>query len=414
MSTAEDKALLKEMNWIVNKDTGWKINMSSNKNVPWFILDEFNSTMWTLSLRLLPDYPYYFPNTKFFKDDKEKTMYKDFIVELKSDFTNIQITEFNSITNFTVIQDSEFVIVLMGNENDTSMIWNIYIKDIMNDEIQSFDKLLKKYISPDIFGIGEIDYFYYKKGDIAKKTFYKYSNEFSYIIPNLYPWLDINKLVDAFTESNENILILTGDPWVGKTTLVKYLITHFIEKNGVKDDDDVTIAYCKDEKMVEDDEFWIDLNMSEYNLLILDDFDNGLAPRTENQKDNSFVSKLLSFSDGVLDSKVKVIITTNRDLDAIDSAIMRPWRCFDVLKLRSLSVPEALDVWTKNLELSQESFDTIFDSDYEKITQSHLMSEAAMINKKRDRSYLKDLTISVKDDFIEWRTRRKVWFGLDN
>jgi len=74
------------------------------------------------------------------------------------------------------------------------------------------------------------------------------------------------------------------------------------------DNDEVSVAYVKNEKILSTDEFWNNLSSQNYQLVILDDLDYALLPRTqavstgEDVDKNAFISQLLSFTDGIFEN----------------------------------------------------------------------------------------------------------------
>lgn len=238
----------------------------------------------------------------------------------------------------------------------------------------------------------------------------------------LYPYLGVDKLVNTFLGSQENLFLLYGDPGVGKTCMMKTILreTAFLTKSNYH------AIYIKDTAALRLPELWVQLgNMSKntsispeqggdealtsFNIgnntsacvyLILDDLDNELGQRAKGA-DNFIVSQLLSFSDGLFENHLKVIITTNQEIKDIDSAIIRPGRCFDVLNLRQLTKKEALDVWVNTLQCSEELFEQSF-ANAESVSQAALMSEhtrATAMSHTRD--YLLDPSISIRKALIE-------------
>ncbi len=188
-------------------------------------------------------------------------------------------------------------------------------------------------------------------------------SEIEHIYPELYPEYDIEKLLEQFKLSKENILLLYGSPGTGKTSFIKYAFPSFD-----------TILYTKDTKIVESAHFWESLHYTSNNaLVILDDLDSSLAPR-DKKSSNAFMSNLLSFSDGVFRNNVKFIITTNMEVDTIDSALIRPGRLFDFLKLSALTNQQAKDFWVNIAKLPEQQFNKLF-KDKETVTQAALISE---------------------------------------
>lgn len=197
------------------------------------------------------------------------------------------------------------------------------------------------------------------------------------IIPDLYPTIDVAKLKENFNSARENILILYGEPGVGKTSFIKYLVATGGYEN---------VAYIKDPVLFSNGELWTSLLDEDYDLVIFDDVDDLFQNRKKN-KDAPFVSQLLSFSDGLIRLKTKVIITTNQELTEIDPALRRPGRCFDFLVLPPLTKDEALEVWKNVLKMDEGQF-RFQDDDI--VTQAALMSDYHLITQGAiERSYIK-------------------------
>ncbi len=200
------------------------------------------------------------------------------------------------------------------------------------------------------------------------------------IYPELYPTIDIGKLREQFDASEEKILILYGEPGVGKTTFLQYLIgDNFYKKVG----------YVKDKATLANSQLWCDFTDEDWDLIVFDDLDDILQSRNENTKHGDFVSQLLSYSDGLVRRPTKIVITTNQSISEIDPAITRPGRCFDFLVLPPLSGEQALEIWTTVLKQTAESYHTRF-GEAVSVTQAALMSEYfQVINNQTERSYIK-------------------------
>jgi len=73
--------------------------------------------------------------------------------------------------------------------------------------------------------------------------------------------------------------------------------------------------------------------------LVLEDIDINLQSR---RNGNTFMTKLLSGSDGLIKNSKKIIMSTNlSNVNDIDEALLRPGRMFDLLRTRKLSYEEA-------------------------------------------------------------------------
>jgi SpoVK/Ycf46/Vps4 family AAA+-type ATPase len=173
------------------------------------------------------------------------------------------------------------------------------------------------------------------------------------------------------------------------------------------------IAYIKNEEILAKDTFWEELNKDSYNLIFLDDADNCLLPRdadvhtNEDVNRKKFISQLLSFTDGIKANDTKFIITTNRNVDNIDTAVLRRGRTFDILELKPLTYDEALDIWKHN-DINEEKFVKLFDG-REIIVQSELGAEISLCKKlegveNADESYLLRDDISLLHSYRNKKT----------
>jgi ATPase family associated with various cellular activities (AAA) len=151
-----------------------------------------------------------------------------------------------------------------------------------------------------------------------------------------YPYItDIYKYADDFFNSSSNILLLPGDPGTGKTNFIKFLISTQRRKDRTFK---VYLSYS--EKMIDSDYFFSQfLEDPDSNILLLEDVDTMIAPREDG---NSAMVKVLNAGDGIISLKKKIIISTNiKNESEMDSALIRPGRCYDVLHFRELTYVEA-------------------------------------------------------------------------
>ncbi len=157
-------------------------------------------------------------------------------------------------------------------------------------------------------------------------------NKLNVFHAEMYPFIgDVDQYIDDFIKSPSSILILTGDPGLGKSTFIKYLLARTRWR--------ATLAY--DETVMKNDELYLDFIKGSEEVLILEDADNILRSRLDDG--NKIMSKLLNVSDGILDiSGKKFIFTANlENVRDIDSALIRPGRCYDVKMFRPLTMAEA-------------------------------------------------------------------------
>ncbi|CAH9015554.1 putative AAA family ATPase [Vibrio phage 177E37-1] len=233
-----------------------------------------------------------------------------------------------------------------------------------------------------------------KYDDIDNQTysFDNHSEHLANLQGELYPKVDVSKLMDVFVRSEETVLILTGEPGTGKTCFTKMLCKAMAEIS----EQDKSIFYVKDPELLKRDDFWIMLQSYEPDLLILDDLDDELKPRTQGK--NTIMNHMLSFSDGIFPKKTKIIITTNQPNSDIDKAITRPGRCFDILALPRLTADEAMTIWIDTYDRTPEQFTSSFGtlSSDDTISQAALVSEHKRLFISDRPKYLTDPSISIR------------------
>lgn len=222
---------------------------------------------------------------------------------------------------------------------------------------------------------------------------------------DLYPGLNMEALAQAYLRSQESLLFWVGEPGTGKTCAMKRIMQAWAHKHKHR----VTAAYVKDIRVLRRQEFWSMLSQGHYNFLLLDDMDKALTPREKLDKgdpDFNIVENMLSYSNGIIPCPTKIMASSNSDALEIDNALLRPGRCFDILRLPPLSMKSAEEFWEKKFKLPGELFDRALElrdnsglpsSDRDHMTQAELMSlkaEAERFGQIRD--YLRDPAISVR------------------
>lgn len=224
-----------------------------------------------------------------------------------------------------------------------------------------------------------IKYFYFQQGIVKDLHIDLSLARLKEPIKELYQNVDIDKLINAYYTSQENVLLLYGRPGVGKTQFIKYLIKSQLYKH---------IAYVKDTKVMNEGSFWLELSCGETDLIIFDDLDITLDQR------NEFTSNLLSYSDGIFSSSTKILITTNQEIHQIDSALLRPGRCFDFIVLEPLTRLQAEEIWANRFALNK---DNLFMNN-ETITQAEFVRQyLEATDKTKVRDYLKNGDKSIEE-----------------
>lgn len=155
-----------------------------------------------------------------------------------------------------------------------------------------------------------------------------------------YPWIEteLKDYYQSFMNSRAQILVLYGAPGTGKTSFIRDMICE-MNLNAF-------ISY--DLKVLTSDSTFVRyLTDSIFDAVIIEDADDLLTSSRGDH--NKVIAKILNISDGIIKlPKKKLIFSTNlRKIEDIDTAIIRPGRCFDVMEFRELTKPEALIVADK-------------------------------------------------------------------
>jgi hypothetical protein len=150
-----------------------------------------------------------------------------------------------------------------------------------------------------------------------------------------YPFIKggLDSFFTRYRESASSILVCLGEPGTGKTSFLR----EYIDRYKLR----TIVTY--DEVVMDSDEFFIKyLTSDDSDLLVVEDADLLLTSRES--EGNKTMSKLLNVSDGLIKLlNKKVIFTTNiHETNRIDSALLRPGRCFDLVRFRSLSWEETV------------------------------------------------------------------------
>jgi len=151
--------------------------------------------------------------------------------------------------------------------------------------------------------------------------------------PEFYPDLsDPAKYLESYLAAEESILMLSGPPGTGKTTLLRHLIVDY----------KLTAHVIYDEALMRNDKVFQNfLFDADGDVLIIEDADTILGDRERDG--NDMMSRFLNVSDGLIKlPNKKLVFTTNlNDFTRVDQALLRPGRCYGVLHTRTLNLTEA-------------------------------------------------------------------------
>ena len=209
--------------------------------------------------------------------------------------------------------------------------FNIIYNKIIKNELSELNITMFSYY---LNGLGGCDYVSsFLKNDFKPKK-------------NYIPYIDTDEMFKQFFNGDENILLLVGKSGTGKSKLtslaIEYLASNMVNSCGPYR----TVATISDADILLHDGFWYQIRDKSIDLVILDDFDFMLGSRdSEDTKQNKFLSKFLTFTDGVRKNKIKFIVTTNQEYRDMDKAILRKGRLFDVIEMRELTLEEGLEIW---------------------------------------------------------------------
>ena len=152
--------------------------------------------------------------------------------------------------------------------------------------------------------------------------------------PLAYPSIgeSLEDFVKGYVESSSNILLMYSPPGTGKTTLLKHLLETTRES--------CLITYSEEIKNM--DSLFAYFLTSNEKFLIIEDADNYLTARDKDANNHS-MKKLLNITDGLTSNpEKKVIFTTNLPtLNQVDTALLRPGRCYKALYFPYLTYEQA-------------------------------------------------------------------------
>lgn len=183
-------------------------------------------------------------------------------------------------------------------------------------------------------------------------------------VEEMYPFLGeqtLTEFYDGYMNSAASILLLIGPPGTGKTTFIRGLLQH----------SDASAIVSYDSNILEKDFVFANFIEGEKNVLVLEDADMFLKARSEG---NTMMHKFLNVGDGLVTTlNKKLIFSTNLpSVRDIDSALIRPGRCYDIIHFNELTQEQAEKLAAKfdtKLNREQTSW-TIADVFFEQNTNA--------------------------------------------
>jgi hypothetical protein len=158
------------------------------------------------------------------------------------------------------------------------------------------------------------------------------------LLDEAYPMLDepVAAFIDRYLRSRETVLVLQGPPGTGKTRLVRAILAALSRRKG----DSAQVLYTADRRTLENDEIFIEFITGTHDAFVVEDADHVLCARANGTRD---LHRFLAVADGVVRALGrKIIFTTNLpSVGDIDAALLRPGRCFAMIRTRALDRTEA-------------------------------------------------------------------------
>lgn len=287
--------------------------------------------------------------------DKLYSEYKFVIHNYFCKIKNKLITRSGHGIHYSLIYQDDYAILIEGDNQS-----RIFLNDL-----SKFEQILKNH--PDIFKqVYEINDKFTFLGSIDKHGYLRQSMvSLNYEILNLYEDVNMKMLCEDFLDSKDYLLFLLGNPGVGKSSILKYMMKYCTKFSYIK---------LTKEDLLNDGAINLiqDKLFDENICLFLDDVFMDL----ENRENNLFIEKITSLTSGIVSGNLKVIITTNQTVHNINEVLLRPGRCFDVIEMKPMSKEFALLKWK---EMTNGDTSLIIESD--NITQASFMEQFFLFNK---------------------------------
>lgn len=255
------------------------------------------------------------------------------------DSRNVSETIHAMYPTWTLVQTPGYSTYLLAvdNENQGVVFMNTRNRGLMRLNVcgstEWVDKTMKNVLTRFTESSSFIEWVYSPDGDSVRVPL----NTDRLPRECMYPWLNGRKLKDyyeAFMDSSANILLLLGVPGSGKTTFIRGLL-HETKSSA-------SVTY--DPNILTRDSFFADfLESEDTSVIVLEDADNFMRSRAEG---NDMMHRFLNLGDGLVStSRKKLVFSSNLpSLRDVDSALLRPGRCFDMVEFSDLNSEQAYSV----------------------------------------------------------------------
>ncbi len=159
------------------------------------------------------------------------------------------------------------------------------------------------------------------------------------LVDEAYPSIagGVSAFIEQYLEARDTILVMQGPPGTGKTRLVRAILAAMSRRKR----DSANVLYTADRRAIENDEIFVEFLTGAHDALVVEDADHLLGARANGNQD---LHRFLTVADGVVQALGrKIVFTTNlHNIGDIDEALIRPGRCFAVVRTRGLSREETI------------------------------------------------------------------------
>ena len=157
-----------------------------------------------------------------------------------------------------------------------------------------------------------------------------------------YPGLGepVMQFITRYLDAKDTVLILLGQPGSGKTRLVRAILAEMSRRKAESTKgDNAEVMYTGDRRAFENDAIFVEFITGSHDAFVVEDADHLLTSRSSGNQD---LHRFLGIADGVVRAQGrKILFTTNLpNVNDVDSALLRPGRCFAVVHTRSLAPEE--------------------------------------------------------------------------